>query len=146
MISTGNARAGARTTNTENASTNYGSNIGDTDLQRVNAKIYNQPLKDEAIFTFDIVPSVTGDIYFTYVFGSEVRSQWLHDSAVWSAGCSAGRRGRSGSHDQHYCAVPAPCRPVLVCLLPHRSTQSMHVSGAVTPKQRLLLFVSDRAP
>jgi hypothetical protein len=73
MLSTGNARVGARTTNTENASTDFGSNIGDQDLQSINSKIYQQPLKDEAIFTFDITPTLTGDIYFSYVFGSEVR-------------------------------------------------------------------------
>ena len=40
MISTGDARVGARTSNTGNANTQYKTNNGDQDLQSVNSKIY----------------------------------------------------------------------------------------------------------
>lgn len=67
MISTGRASVGARTTNTENASWDHKTSGGDQDLQSINSKIYSQPLKDEAVLTFDIVPTVSGNVYFRWV-------------------------------------------------------------------------------
>lgn len=67
VISTGAARIGARTTNTENASTDHRTTHGDQDVQSVNSKIYSQPLTDLAMLTFDITPTASGAIYFRCV-------------------------------------------------------------------------------
>lgn len=69
MLSTGRASVGARTTNTENASFDHKTNNGDSELQSTNSKIFSQPTKDVAVLSFDVTPTVTGEVYFRQVLG-----------------------------------------------------------------------------
>lgn len=109
MISTGDARIGARGNNTSNASTNHKTNNGDADLQSVNSKIYSQPLTDVATLSFDIVPTVSGEVYFRCVVAALLASCCtcgrgaagvtcgVHTQLVLVYGCSCGWVGAATS-------------------------------------------------
>ena len=111
VISTGDARIGARGNNTGNASTNHKTNNGDADLQSVNSKIYSQPLTDVATLSFDIVPTVSGEVYFRCVVaallagcctcvcgrGAAGVTRGVHTQLMLVYGCSCGWLGAATS-------------------------------------------------
>jgi hypothetical protein len=74
VLSNGDARIGAITSNTAAARTQAQGTgeSSDPDLQELSAAAgYSQTLFDEVLLTFDITPTISGPLAFQYVFGSE---------------------------------------------------------------------------
>lgn len=73
VLSNGDARFGTLITNSANDKGAEQGTIGaDTDMQAASfAAGYNQSLLDQVLLTFDITPTVSGNLAFQYVFGSE---------------------------------------------------------------------------
>lgn len=76
MLSNGNAVIAVKSDNTLNGSSTKQNttNVTETDLVALSASMgYSQKLFDINILTFDITPTVSGPVVFSYVFG---RCDW----------------------------------------------------------------------
>eukprot|EP00878_Enallax_costatus_P023564 GHUV01025065.1.p1 GENE.GHUV01025065.1~~GHUV01025065.1.p1 ORF type:complete len:423 (+),score=66.03 GHUV01025065.1:176-1444(+) len=73
VLSNGDARFGTLITNSANdKGAAQGSTSTDPDMQAASAAAgYQQSLLDQVLLTFDVTPSVSGNLAFQYVFGSE---------------------------------------------------------------------------
>lgn len=91
ILSTGNAVFGTTSTNTAGNSGQGNAAGAKTDTQLsalATAMGYpSMSLYDTAILEFDFVPSVSGDISFAYVFGSEEYPEYSRKSLCWQCCC-----------------------------------------------------------
>eukprot|EP00879_Flechtneria_rotunda_P029890 GHRR01032354.1.p1 GENE.GHRR01032354.1~~GHRR01032354.1.p1 ORF type:complete len:300 (+),score=55.85 GHRR01032354.1:428-1327(+) len=72
VLSNGQGKIATYVSNTLNSSLKLSAAaMTDADLQAVSQKTYSQNLFDIITLTFDITPTVSGPVYFQYVFGSE---------------------------------------------------------------------------
>jgi hypothetical protein len=108
---------GARTTNTENASFDHKTNNGDTDLQSINSKIFSQPLKDVAVLSFDVIPTVTGNVYFRQGSGALQTALQQQQDAEHALKLPLTRNAANAGHklDCQCCCRCCCCCAAVVC-------------------------------